>query len=246
MRNKDGVDPSSITSLYIGRSQTEYPRAFTDWVAQTKTQAIEFNAGEFRKADTRFACGAAKLDLLTVNATMNPQTGELGSSTNADSAIVRLSYKGNSIIFPGDAEGKTERSALENARNNNLDISGTSLLLASHHGARTETSNSPAWLNAVSPNAMLFSARVASSYHHPQCEVINRAAPLVAPVDSSFDVECGLGNAEISSLAVSSRILGTNENGHILARMTSGGTKIFCQKMTPACDEQLSDAELPR
>jgi beta-lactamase superfamily II metal-dependent hydrolase len=242
----DGITPNNITGLYVGRALSEYPVAFTAWAAKTQTSPEMFSAAEFKQNDSRFTCGAAKVDLLTVNTTMNPSTGELGTSKNTDSAVVRLSYAGSSVIFPGDAEGKTERKAIENAHIHNLSLTGNTLLIGSHHGAKTEDSNSQEWLDAIAPHTELFSARLASSYHHPQCEVIDRASASTAATQSTFDVPCGVGSAQTAVRAVSSRILSTNDNGHILAKIGSGGTTIYCQKLTPACDEQLNESELPR
>lgn len=240
-----GVAPNNVTGLYVGRALSEYPAAFHNWAMQTKTSPAMFGAAEFKQDDGRFMCGTAKVDLLTVNTTMNPITGELGASKNADSAVVRLSYAGSSVIFPGDAEGETERKAIENAQSNNLSLASNTLLIGSHHGAKTEDSNSHEWLDAITPHAVLFSARLSSSYHHPQCEVIDRASASASGVLASFDVPCGIGSAQTAARTVSSRLLSTNDNGHILAKIGSGGTTIFCQKLTPACDEQLTESELP-
>lgn len=239
------VAPESISTVYVGRSLSEYPAAFTNWAARTRTPPAEFGPAEFSASDARFACGAATIDLLTVNATQNADTGLAGDSKNADSAILRLAYKGNAVIFPGDAEGVTERSALDNARRHGLDLGARTLLVGSHHGARTKQSNSEVWLTAVQPRTLIFSARMASSYHHPQCDVVDRVAPFASPTEQAFDFACGEGSDSIATRTVSRQVLSTDRNGHVLARLTSGGYRVLCQKFTPACDELLAEDDMP-
>lgn len=240
-----GVSPDSISAVYVGRNLAEYPAAFIDWAGRTQAPPVELGAAEFAADDARFACGVATVALLTVNATRDPDTGLAGDSKNADSAVLRLAYESNAVIFPGDAEGITERSALDNAQRHNPDLTARTLLVGSHHGARTKQSNSAEWLAAVQPRTVLFSARMASSYHHPQCEVVDRVAPFASATDQAFDFDCGEGNDSVSTRALSRQVLGTDRNGHILARLTSSGYQVLCQKVTPACDGQLAAEDMP-
>lgn len=161
-----GVSPASISAVSVGRSLWEYPAAFIEWARRTQTPAGEFDAAKFAADDAQFACGGAPVDLLTVNAKSNPNTGLAGDSKNSDSAMLRVAYEGNAVIFAGGAEDTTERSALDNVQHHKLDVTARTLLVVSHHGTRTKQSNSAEWLPAIQPRTVLFSARLALNYNH--------------------------------------------------------------------------------
>ncbi len=241
----DAITPTFVTRLLIGRTLEEYPPHFQRWAAQAPARPQTFGPSEVSPADPRLACGPAQSDVLTANSTMDEMSGTFGSSKNADSVIIRMRYGTSSVIFTGDAEGQTEQQAIDNAAARALPLDSTTLLLGSHHGAKTAGSNGSPWLEATRPQAVAYSARLASSYHHPQCDAIERALGTVGAVATAFEFTCGVGNAGTDRRSVKHRLLSTHINGHILARMGRTSTVYLCEKMSPACDAPLESMHTP-
>lgn len=243
---RDGaIDAKHINKVMLGGLPKDHPEHFLDWAKDAKSLPTYFKAAEFKASDSRFACGNAKFDLLTVNATEVPGVTHDESKENADSAVVRLSFSGHSIVFPGDAELVTEQSAVENADKNGLDLSNTTLLISSHHGADTGYSNSVPWLARLKPRAGLFSANVDYKvYTHPRCTAVERFYTQVEEVENEFDLACGDGRGP-AALTVKRRLFSTYDNGHVRARFSSAGVSYACQVSTPACDVQLAPEEMP-
>ncbi len=96
-----------------------------------------------------------------------PETSESTGNRNDSSIVIKASYKGESILFPGDIEAITEREVVALAGKN----LAASLLLAPHHGSRT--SSTPAFVNAVNPESVIISVRK-NRYGLPSTSVINR------------------------------------------------------------------------
>jgi competence protein ComEC len=86
---------------------------------------------------------------------------------NDNSVLVRLEYGAFSMLFTGDAEAE-ERDWLVANYPELLDVD---VLKASHHGSKNGTS--PAWLAAVSPQAVVISAGVDARYRHPMAEAVS-------------------------------------------------------------------------
>ena len=102
-----------------------------------------------------------------------------GEFRNAGSIVIRLSFKGKSILFTGDAVGRhsgdpdenaliaNEKFMVENADAIKID---SDVLIAPHHGA--DNGSSTAFINAVSPEWVVFSA--GHEYGHPRSKVGER------------------------------------------------------------------------
>lgn len=240
------IDARPISRILLGGGQQQdYPEAFHKWAKGAGSAPSYFSPAEFKADDDRFVCGGARFDLLTVNTTAVPGVRPLESKENADSAVVRLSFAGHAIVFPGDAESVTEQSALENADRNGLDLSDTSLLISSHHGADTGDSNSTAWLSRLKPHAGLFSANIDyATYTHPRCSSVQTFHAEADAVDQDFNLACGNGR-QAAALTVNRRLFSTFDNGHVRARFSAAGVSYACQVSTPACDTQLAPAEMP-
>jgi beta-lactamase superfamily II metal-dependent hydrolase len=239
------IDSKEIDGVLLGGLPADYPEDFLAWTGAARSGPAYFSAGEFKSDDGRLACGGATFDLLTVNATEVAGAKPLESKENADSAVVRLSFAGQSIVFAGDAESVTEQSALNNADRNGLDLDRTALLISSHHGADTGGSNSAPWLSRLRPRAGLFSANLDYRvYSHPRCSTVKKLAEQADSVEESFDLACGNGH-DASKLPVSKRLLSTFDNGHVRARFSTSGVSFACQVHTPACDIQLAPDEIP-
>ena len=102
------------------------------------------------------ACGDADTYILTVNVSAD-------RSKNRQSMMLLVQYGNFGIIFPGDAEGKTEDSAMENFPHIIQDIS---VLVSSHHGASSHSSNDWDWAEKTRPKAVVFSSGL--KYEHPR------------------------------------------------------------------------------
>ena len=91
-------------------------------------------------------------------------------TTNGDSIVMRLSYKGNTVFLPGDFEG--DKTFI----NNFLKCAGnieSDVLRLSHHGADNGKANTDSFLNAINPVSLLSSSGL-TKYGHPRCSLYNR------------------------------------------------------------------------
>jgi uncharacterized protein YjdB/beta-lactamase superfamily II metal-dependent hydrolase len=114
------------------------------------------------------------LSLLNVNQSIV----EVSRDTNTDSAVIELKTSrenGTSktedilALFPGDATQTSEEYAitflpyiLSNWK--------TRLVIASHHGANTEGSNSEAWIQKINPTDVIFSS--GTTFSHPKQSIV--------------------------------------------------------------------------
>ena len=112
-------------------------------------------------ADTLTVDGVSFIVLPT-----DPNDDPCPSDENNNSVVVRMEYGGFSMLFPGDAEAE-ERDWLVAHHAGLLDVD---VLKASHHGGDNGTS--PAWLAAVTPQAVVISAGVDATYHHPMPQAV--------------------------------------------------------------------------
>jgi competence protein ComEC len=86
---------------------------------------------------------------------------------NEDSIVLEVSYGDVSIVLPGDVGSGGEAAALLHARPSSLVV-----LKAAHHGSAT--SSSAAFLAALRPQAVVFSAGRANRFGHPAPAVVAR------------------------------------------------------------------------
>lgn len=123
------------------------------------------------KMQTNQKIGKKKSIIRTVEA---PKLEEKGGKGNENSAIVRVSCDGHSLLFTGDAPAEVEELAA--GRSIRSDV-----LKVSHHGSRTSTSE--AFLEAVRPRLAVVSAGRRNHFGHPHKETIEkleaRKIPLV-------------------------------------------------------------------
>jgi competence protein ComEC len=114
-----------------------------------------------------------------------------GEFRNAGSIVIRLSYKGKSILFTGDAVGRhsgdpdqnaliaNEKFMVENADAIKID---SDILIAPHHGA--DNGSSTAFIKAVSPEWVIFSS--GHEYGHPRSKVGKRYLKFGVSKDKIF------------------------------------------------------------
>ena len=122
---------------------------------------------------------------------------ESASDNNEASIVLKVSYGDVSFLLTGDAgiEMEQQMIATQNVQ--------ATILKAGHHGSNT--SSSPAFIEAVSPEATILSYGPDNKYGHPHVEVIE------------------------SLQAVGSKIYGTAEEGHIV--VTTDGKSYSVNEM---------------
>jgi len=95
-----------------------------------------------------------------------------GKELNNRSMVLRISYAGTSILFPGDLEEIGEKALLACAGNRVR----SDILLAPHHGSRT--SSSAAFLEMVAPKVCIISSGEDRFGRFPHPSVIKRLAQM--------------------------------------------------------------------
>lgn len=108
-------------------------------------------------------CGEAECKILAA---------ESSNDKNENSIVLRLFYHPYSLLLTGDATGETTDGII--TKNNTPGSLVSTILQASHHGADSEESNNDAWLSAVQPKFMIFSAGLRADYLHPKAEIAKR------------------------------------------------------------------------
>jgi competence protein ComEC len=95
---------------------------------------------------------------------------------NLASVVVRLEYRGATMLFTGDAEAAEERWLLERAPT----LLRADLLKVAHHGSGT--SSTQEFLDAVRPRVALVSVAARNFYGHPDPQVMRRLSAGAAAV----------------------------------------------------------------
>lgn len=93
------------------------------------------------------------------------------SDVNANSVVVRLTWKDRSALFSGDAEPETERWLLERYRNEPGLLTAEVLKVPHHGGKFSSTAN---FVAAVKPRWAVISVAAVNDYHHPTPEAMGR------------------------------------------------------------------------
>ena len=127
-------------------------------------------------------------------AVLNPPPGSLPKEVNATSCMVRVSSRYGSLLLPGDIGGHTERELVNAGSALRSDV-----LIAPHHGSKT--SSTAAFIEAVAPKLVIFSAGYGNHFRHPQAEALARyqgIAQYRTDYDGGITIRVG-SNAYVSS-----------------------------------------------
>lgn len=89
-------------------------------------------------------------------------------SDNDRSCVLKITAGEQSVLIPGDLSAKAEQVLIERY---GADLKST-LLIAGHHGSRY--SSSPAWLETVKPDIVLFTAGYQNRYGFPNADTLAR------------------------------------------------------------------------
>jgi competence protein ComEC len=98
---------------------------------------------------------------------LNPPPGSFGKE-NDQSCVLRVSTGDLSVLLPGDIEWRGEERLLQ-SHVNNLQAR---VLVAPHHGSKT--SSSPAFIDAVAPDYVLFPVGYGNRFGFPRPEILDR------------------------------------------------------------------------
>jgi len=178
-----GLEKSMITSQNPTKSYDRLIAALTNkpphlnytnlnQVDSTITPGLTFEIGD---AKVIFLCGWGK----------PPTEWNLTSPSkklNSVSIVVKIEYKGNSVLLCGDAVGRednapdnsiiaSEKFLLANA----LNYLSSNVIVAPHHGA--DNASSTAFITAVNPSYVIFSA--GHKHEHPRASAAKRYLRLV-------------------------------------------------------------------
>ena len=96
------------------------------------------------------------------------------------SAVIRLEYRGYSVLFTGDLGEDGERELISEGGDLSADV-----LKVGHHGSRYSTSGE--FLRAVDPDLAIISAGENNRYGHPHGETLERLDACGADVMSTID-----------------------------------------------------------
>ncbi|MCI5774540.1 MAG: MBL fold metallo-hydrolase [Erysipelotrichaceae bacterium] len=123
-----------------------------------------------------YQLGSAKIKILGLNA----------KEGNDTSIILKITYGDTAFLFTGDGELAAEQAVLANADDLSADV-----LKVGHHGSNTSTS--PAFLEAIDPTYAIISVGQDNSYGHPHQEVLDRLKAqdiTIYRTDIHHDITC--------------------------------------------------------
>jgi beta-lactamase superfamily II metal-dependent hydrolase len=134
-------------------------------------------------------------------------------TNNAGSVVIRLQYKGKSILFCGDAVGRHENAPLTQCIATEkfmIDMSPSipiksDVIIAPHHGG--DNGSSTAFIDKVEPTYVVFSA--GHRYEHPRMQTVQRY--LNAGVKESHIFRTDLGDDEGSKEWDGGRVAGQHD-----------------------------------
>lgn len=154
----DDVLDSVKTSNLIMPDVTADTAVFSDVLDSVERQNLSVTVpGQGDK----FSVGDAEITLLS------DTDKNYGDELNNYSLVLKLVYRGFSLVLTGDAETAAEEDILESGQDISADV-----LKLGHHGSRTSTSNR--FLNAVSPRSAVISCGKDNDYGHPHFETLEK------------------------------------------------------------------------
>lgn len=138
--------------------KTHTTKTFKDVVQSIKNKSLQVT--QARVGDI-YKLGDAEFIILSPKNDKN-----YGKNLNNWSVGVKLKYGSRSFLIAGDAEKESELDMLESGISLKADV-----YQVNHHGSRT--SNTDAFLDAISPSYAIFSCGKDNDYGHPHKEIID-------------------------------------------------------------------------
>ncbi len=189
----DAFDVRQVVMPRVSESDTPTTKTYENLLQSIADKGLTITPAE--PGDELLSSGGAVLTVLAPN-------GKDYGDLNNYSVVLRLTYGEDSFLFTGDAEEESEEEMLS------LDWPLTATVLkCGHHGS--ETSTSPAFLDAVSPQYAVISCGVDNDYGHPDAVTLekleaagaevfrtDRQGTILASTDGSGVTMTALGKAE--------------------------------------------------
>lgn len=189
----DAFDVRQVVMPRISESDTPTTKTYENLLQSIADKGLTITPAE--PGDELLSSGGAVLTVLAPN-------GEDYGDLNNYSVVLRLTYGEDSFLFTGDAEEESEQEMLS------LDWPLTATVLkCGHHGS--ETSTSPSFLDAVSPQYAVISCGVDNDYGHPDAVTLekleaagvevfrtDRQGTILASTEGSGVTMTALGKAE--------------------------------------------------
>ena len=189
----DAFDVRQVVMPRISESDTPTTKTYENLLQSIADKGLTITPAE--PGDELLSSGGPVLTVLAPN-------GEDYGDLNNYSVVLRLTYGEDSFLFTGDAEEASEEEMLS------LDWPLTATVLkCGHHGS--ETSTSPAFLDAVSPQYAVISCGVDNDYGHPDAVTLEKLeaagaevfrtdlqGTILASTDGSGVTMTALGKAE--------------------------------------------------
>lgn len=173
--------------------------------ADTKTylkmmEAIDTSGATVIKTDSgdEYTLGSMTLTVLS------PVEGKKYNNKNNYSVVMRLDFGETSIMLTGDAEEQVEEQLLEMYGTEMLDCD---ILKVGHHGS--DSSSTPEFLAAVTPEFALISCGEGNSYGHPHAITVTSLTNVGADIYRTDE----LGSIILTTDGELIKIVGTNANG---------------------------------
>ncbi len=127
---------------------------------------------------------------------LHPDNEGMTTGNNA-SCVLHVQSSFGSILLPADIEKKAEREIISRYP----DALRSDILVAGHHGSNTSSSDD--FINAVSPELVLFPAGWMNRYHHPAKKVLHRLTN--RQIESMITGECGAITIRVAEAGISAK-----------------------------------------
>lgn len=151
----DAVETENIIMPRLSKSNTP-----TTVTYEKMLTAIQNSGAKVISAKPRneYSCGGADFTVLA--------PFEQDENLNNMSVVLKLTYKGYSFIFSGDAEKAVENQILKAGYDISADV-----YKGAHHGS--STSNTKKFVRAINPTYAVLSYEEGNSYGHPHKETVD-------------------------------------------------------------------------
>ncbi|GMR06308.1 MAG: DNA internalization-related competence protein ComEC/Rec2 [Gammaproteobacteria bacterium] len=125
---------------------------------------------------------------------LHPDSDGITTGNNA-SCVLHVQSSFGSILLPADIEKEAEKEIISRYP----DALRSNILIAGHHGSNTSSSDD--FINAVSPQLVLFPAGWRNRYHHPAKKVLHGLE--IRQIKSMITGECGAITIRVAEAGVS-------------------------------------------
>lgn len=216
-------------AIWLGGDSNKYAADnFIDWMIEQQN----LNVAIFHEIPNGFANAGLPMDEISCgNASVYFLTANVGDSKNANSIAMLLYQAGFKALFPGDAEGVTQDSIMENYGALTREVD---LLFGSHHGSSSHESNQGDWPDHVQPNIVIYSS--GDKFKHPKCSIVgNYRQRLFDSNDHPVwcDPKDNSSNNPTTTVNFAEYI--TEVNGTIIVETNGQNTSVTCSRHPAGC-----------